>query len=79
MSNITSLLLRSFEDVLTGSFQGKQYTARIEPNTPCPNETLKLWEQRGYIPSPNGVAFITFKMFRGSEKEYTFPLYFWSI
>ena len=76
--SISPLLLRSFEDVLTDSFRGKQYQARIESNKACPVDSLRLWRSRGFEPSDTGTAFVKFKVFRGIEKEYTFPAYFWS-
>ncbi|KPQ43392.1 MAG: hypothetical protein MPEBLZ_02058 [Candidatus Methanoperedens nitroreducens] len=78
MGNISVLLLKSFENVLSGSFQGKQYTARIEPNTPCPADSLRLWKQRGFLPSDIGTAFVTFQIINGIKKEYIFPAFFWA-
>ncbi len=69
------LLLRFFTDVLHDSFQGKQFTYRLECQMPVPEGPLLLWRERGYDPSATGVAFV---MFDGALKEYTYPAYFWS-
>ena len=70
-----SLLLRFFIDVLHDSFKGKQFTYRIEPLKPVPDNSLLLWIKRGYEPSATGTAFVKFD---GAPKEYTYPAYFWS-
>lgn len=78
MTNISVLLLKSFEDVLIGSFKNKQYTFRTEPCTKCPVDSLNLWKQRGFLPSDIGTAFVTFQIINGIKKEYIFPAFFWA-
>ncbi len=68
------LLLKHFEDVLVRSFSGKRYTYRRDMTAPVPVESLNLWRQRGFEPSPVGVAVVRFE---GNEKDWVYPLLFW--
>lgn len=69
------LLLRLFTDVLRASLQGKQYEYCINPSERVPEDSMRLWKDRGYEPSGIGIASV---IFAGSTKEYCYPAYFWS-
>jgi hypothetical protein len=46
---------------------------RTNLEEPVPEFSLQLWHKRGFKPVPIGTAYVRFE---GTDKEYTFPLFF---
>ncbi len=69
------LLLKSFVDVLKENLKGKRFSYSITASDTVPEQSIKLWELRGFLPSSIGIAHVTFE---GTTKTYEYPAYFWS-
>ncbi len=61
-------------EAITKKLKGKEFTVvRTDLNAPVPENSIELWQRRGFKPCKTGIAEVKFA---GNELIYLYPLFF---